>query len=48
MVHTMPGLDSIVALHSPLAGRECCWAQHIAMVDDELLAEVAPVLDLFL
>lgn len=45
---TVPGLDTIVALHAALGGHKSGRSQCVPMVRDYLLAEVAPVLDLFL
>ena len=47
-VSTVPGLDTIVALHAALGGHKSGRSQCVPMVRDYLLAEVAPVLDLFL
>lgn len=42
---TVPGLYAVVALQPPLGSSQRCRPQNIAVVGDQLLAEVAPVLD---
>lgn len=38
----MPGLDSIVALGSPLCCSSCCRAQRILVVGKQLLQQLEP------
>ena len=47
-MRTVPGLDAVVALHAALCGRQAGRAQGVPVECYDLLAEVAPVLDLLL